>query len=443
MDKNTVKYIARVCIETESPLKIGSGEQGLNIDQLVSTDFNDLPYMPATSITGVLRHALAGNPELDSLFGIENGSQIAISNAKILDENGQVLDGIHLTKSKFLETIKQMSVRQHVRINHQGGADTENMGKYDEQVICKGVRFLFEIELTATRNEYELWGKLLEGLCSPFFRIGGGTRKGFGKMKVVEISTVTYALNQPQDLQDYLQHTAILNRQPNKKWQVKEVEKGDVEHVIEYQLNLVPDDFMLFSSGDGNADVDMNPVTELCIRWNGNKAIIEEKNLLIPASSIKGAIAHRCAFYYNKIGKKYADNVEDIAAFTGEKNKAVEQIFGCSANEKENINGRRGNLILSDLFIKDYDEEVLNHVSIDRFTGGNMDGALFNEKVSAIKSLELHITLETKNIQDPRAIESLELALIDIRNGMLPLGGGVMRGHGCFSGKLFKNNELL
>ena len=40
-------------------------------------------------------------------------------------------------------------------------------------------------------------------------------------------------------------------------------------------------------------------------------------------------------------------------------------------------------------------------------------------------------------------VEAFIKSLKDIKTGMLPLGGGVNRGNGCFSGKLYKNGELI
>ena len=40
-------------------------------------------------------------------------------------------------------------------------------------------------------------------------------------------------------------------------------------------------------------------------------------------------------------------------------------------------------------------------------------------------------------------MKAFELALADIKNGMLPLGGGVTKGNGFFSGKLTKNGTEI
>ena len=46
-----------------------------------------------------------------------------------------------------------------------------------------------------------------------------------------------------------------------------------------------------------------------------------------------------------------------------------------------------------------------------------------------------------KEIVNADYLKAFEYALKDLCAGMLPLGGGAMRGHGCFNGELFKNGK--
>ncbi|RMH63953.1 MAG: CRISPR-associated protein, partial [Calditrichaeota bacterium] len=57
-EKLNMRYCARVLVEAVTPLKIGTGETVLNIDELVATDANGLPVIPGTALAGVLRHAI-------------------------------------------------------------------------------------------------------------------------------------------------------------------------------------------------------------------------------------------------------------------------------------------------------------------------------------------------------------------------------------------------
>ena len=79
------------------------------------------------------------------------------------------------------------------------------------------------------------------------------------------------------------------------------------------------------------------------------------------------------------------------------------------------------------------EEVVLSHVKIDRFTGGGVEGALFQEK--PLYATEEPLVLELVLLEEvPSDVQkALELSLADICSGHLALGGSVQRGHGCFS----------
>lgn len=78
-------------------------------------------------------------------------------------------------------------------------------------------------------------------------------------------------------------------------------------------------------------------------------------------------------------------------------------------------------------------EHVFPHVKIDRFTGGTIDGALFQEKASFTSSRIITDIYVKKNV-DAKALNAFERALNDLCSGALPLGGNVNKGHGCFNG---------
>ena len=159
---------------------------------------------------------------------------------------------------------------------------------------------------------------------------------------------------------------------------------------------------------------------------------------VIPATSIKGALSHRFCYHWNKrMGYTYGHP----NALTGEKNPAVRTLFGTA---QEGMS--RGRVIISDVMIKDGVKEYVNsHLSVDRFTGSAMAGALFYEKniyANGI-TLEIPIAVEESALTDDNIVNAFEDALKDICCGLLPLGGGVNRGNGVFSGKLMKNKEEI
>ena len=447
---NNKRYVASILLEADTPLCISSGDKDLYTDSAIMKDANGLPMILGTSITGVLRHGLFKNDQdkENSLFGYQDkkkedgqGSQLIVSNAHFVGKDGIVIEGLKTIdwKDKFYKKMRRLPIRQHTKISDRGSTDSTKRGKFDEQLVFKGTRFCFEMELTGNKNDELCWKQILHYISKTEFRIGGGTRKGLGGLKIVKIKQKCFDLK--TELNQYLMKTASLN---NHKYldDFTEIDDHKESDWLEYILHIKPDHLWLFGSGLSDYDADITPVYEEMITWIDQKASFTDRKLLIPASSVKGAISHRVAFNYNKICNKFVDTLTDneIDNCIGEKNLAVKTLFG-SAKSKDQ--GMRGNVIFSDFFPKSKEKpKILNHVAIDRFTGGTIDGALFDEKViNGSEEIQFKFFVHKEAIKDKNIKDALEKTLNDICNGMLPLGGGTMRGHGCFNGRLEKCNE--
>lgn len=461
--KNTYKYrlLSRITLEALSPLVIGSGNKNIKTDSVVAKDVNEFPYIPATTLAGLIRHSLP-EEEQRRWMGFQTkeesyGSQLILSEAKILSENGKPIDGLSNKEDAVKQLCHQLPIRQHVRINHQGVA--EKNGKFDEEIVPKGMRFCFEMELMSEEDDNEIMDKILSTIQSNGFRIGSGSRSGFGQISIVSILHRKLNLSIPEDLKLYLSKSSSLEN----IWEGFEpytlAENTNTDY-ISYELTLQPTDFMFFGAGFGNECSDMTFVREPVIQWdNDDRACIieKEKVILIPGSSVKGALAHRTAYHYNKLKGCFADgkSADELQDHVGKNNKAVRLLFG-SEGDKRGKDKKRGNILISDVTqtqTEELEKKVLNHVKIDRFTGGAVPGALFSEEVlySPENSFTLElllykaaITEDKKDKEDKeKALKAFETALTDLCKGYLPLGGGVNRGNGTFKGILKKDGETI
>ena len=450
----THRFLARFVIEAETPLAVGGGEKDILTDALVATDVNGLPYIPGTAIAGVVRHMIEEvKPEdfnVNKIFGFQDkkdghGSEIIFTEAKILNSKGEVVDGMNLKakEDSLLKYYDELPIRQHVRINDKGV--TDKAGKFDEQVIFAGTRFCFEMEMVAKGGPIDNFNKILAQVQSQTFRIGGGTRSGFGKIKVVDLQTKTLDLTKQEQLKAYLEKPSVLN---SDFWSKENHGQEEIKSNgwITYELKLQPEDFFIFGSGFGDDEVDMTPVKEKKVVWeNDVNGRLSEDLVLIPAASVKGALAHRVAFHYNRLNGRFAGCTGDKEPKVGNENEAVQALFGYENQEaKKQV---RGNLLFSDVIkdeLTDKSDKILNHVAIDRFTGGAIDGALFSEKTTYGKGHDFTLTILAKErALEGEIQESLEAAMMDICKGMLPLGGGVNRGNGAFSGTLLRGNDVI
>lgn len=442
------RFQAHIILEAETPLIISSGRKSMLTDSEILKDVNDLPYIPGTTLAGVIRHII--DKEQDNLyFGVKSkskkdnkdskGSDIIFSEAKLLDLNGKVQDGIlnNGLNTEFYNSFKRLPKRNRVCITHKGVA--KEGGKFDEEVIFKGSRFAFDIEMVVKSSDdskaENFFEEVLNAMANETFRLGGGTRNGFGKISIKEIRKRKLCLTYKRDLNAYIKSSSSLDSDYS-SWEVFKTNNASSDECITYHLTLKPIDFFTFGSGLPDREADAVPVKETIISWNGKEGRMIKNALLIPATSIKGAIAHRVAFHYNIKAKKYAMEIlpNCFESYCGNNNDAVRLLFGYQ--DKVKGEQKRGLCIFDDILsTSSVNEKILNHVKIDRFTGGAMDGALYSEKVIDGRDLEFTTTIRVINTKEKDlaiALKCLEESFNDINRGTLTFGGGSGRGHGIF-----------
>jgi CRISPR/Cas system CSM-associated protein Csm3 (group 7 of RAMP superfamily) len=447
---HTHRYISRFIMEAETPLFVGSGESSLLKDALVFKDVNGFPMIPGTSIAGVLRHAF-DNKNVDdnwqSIFGINDtkgiASRLYVSSALMMLNESRCSEGI-LNESELdkatLSRFTSLPSRQHVRINDKGVAIKN--GLFDNEIVYKGTRFIFEIGLRGTDNDSLKWDELLHYINNSTFRLGSGTRNGYGSLKVLSAFERKFDLRDKGAFSEFLDFNPSLNA--SLVWNTVKENTTINESFLHYELKLKPDYFFIFSEGFGDDDVDNRPLEEEVVTYAVND-INFEKQTVIPASSIKGAIAHRTAFHYNKKTGKYSNEKTTTELMEiAKSNIAVVELFGAQAGVE---NARAGNVFLNDLYLdktKVNNNQIFNHVAIDRFTGGAMKGALFNEKVSRLTDdSEIKLSIYVKKEKNAKesdysenVIDAFQETLKDICKGLLPLGGMTTKGNGMFTGIL-------
>ena len=451
MEEKTYRYrhLARITVEADTPIAIGTGSKDIFTDAPVIRDINGLPYIPATSMVGVIRHALGIDGNKEGIFGHHDkkgglGSMIVFTDAMMIGKDGKVLDGIQEIPEDddFYDHYRELNIRQHVCIDHKGVA--KDNGKFDNEVVYKGTRFVFDMELVSDSEHEDTYEQTLATLCHDAFRVGGGTRCGYGKLKIISCKRATLDLEKVEDLDAYVKKSSCL-ASCWERFKEVDVPTASTGEWVKYTLCLKPRDFFLIGSGMGDEEADNTPMTEPVVRWQDGKPEFTERYVLIPASSVKGALAHRTAYHYNRLIWKFADEIvgeEQRKKCVGSYNQAVVDIFGRVRNESKD--SKRGEIILSDVFGSKNDYKVFHHNKIDYFTGGTMDGALFQEKsvYGNGDTYELEILVNKDAFSDDKVKEAFENSLHDLCGGLLPLGGATGRGNGIFEGKLFQDGEL-
>ena len=446
--------LARVTIELDSPLHIGSGRGDDWFDSLFVTDANGLPTIPGTSLAGVLRSQLS-DEDARELFGFQEGpkgmaSPVVVSWAQIHSSDDRPVPFRMESSSiddEFLRASIEPIVRDHVRISHLGASDAEGHGLFDECLIAAGHRFTFEIKVVG--RGAEVLDRLLASLASAGTRLGGRTRRGCGAFTVRRVLRRQLDLSKPSDrdawrklpvglekpvpggvLEDVTAErtgspgrdtavTAILEMKPSGFWMMG---GGNVD-------NLPPD--LVFDEKEKEPDI--VPYAEPRVTWEDGRGRYEPDApvFVVPASAMKGVVRHRTAYHLNCIRGAFADG-DAVSPETADAHghPDVQELFG---RVESGEGGLAGVVYFEDTVLPTVPKhKPLDHVSLDRFTSGPMDGMLFREAPlwQSGEKWRVRVAVDTKRAIPPDARQAMALALEDLAQGRLQLGAGSGRGHG-------------
>jgi CRISPR/Cas system CSM-associated protein Csm3 (group 7 of RAMP superfamily) len=462
-----ILYLARIVVETVSPLSLGTGRGSALFDVQVVTDANGLPAIPGTSLAGVLRHAMSvrlkseGDPAmLNKLFGFADGdkgdpSAFTVTWGHIHTSADQPVDGPDLehawTRDAILKSFDRAALphRDHVRLDHRG--TVAERGKFDRNFVPAGYRFTFEMALADDEHASlaSYWTLLKALLTSPGFRLGGATRRGYGQLKVVRLAARRFDLRKSTDFEAYRAHPCWLDQEcdlrPESSVTVASPEWLNLE------LELQPEDFWRFGGGSlprtQGKTADALPYTEERVVW-GQEGPVLARHLVVPASGVKGALAHRVAYHYNRLIGRFADQASgpEDEVFQTEKNPAVRVLFGYAkdrqgngAKDGEIDTGQAGAVLIDDVALAAPSLVArLAHNSIDRFTGGVRDGVLFTEEAvyGGAFRLKLQIGKSAWKNSDDKTKQAFRAAVDDLIDGRLSLGAAAAKGHGGFTGRV-------
>lgn len=426
-------YYAEITIEAATPLVLASGNTGNFFDVELVRDANGLPAIPGTTIAGILRHAVLERKGKDieaRLFGFQNendglSSSLEVSWAYVHDSKNKIHKSFYpkteieedpILKEVYIKDNPNLK-RDHVILTDKGVA--KETGKFDRYFVPTGSRFTFSMGLWSENAEDSNWTEILSILFNPAFRIGAAGRAGYGKIKVVDVKIPAndyFDLSKTEDIKSF--------RKGTKKYEILN-NTDDIEK-IELKLQF-PLGFRVGGGSrtflDSKHSADMLPYSEKVIKWTGDIGEFESvSRITIPGSSIKGALRHRAAYHLARLTKKWD--------FKPDEDDGLAELFGYAANFKDSESiGQAGKLWFTDLYLKDTKTYELSRNSIDRFTGGTLDGALFQEEnVYSNKVYATCIYLDKRINKDSDEYKAFEWALEDLKFGRLALGGG--SGHG-------------
>ena len=446
--------IARMVLEADTALSISTGSPDGVFDSALVRDANGLPAIPGSSLAGVLRHLWReeyGPADENRVFGFQEqklgaASPLSVSWGALLDSKGRPAEGLILDSETLddplyrsvLEQQDSPVTRDRVRLGHKGAA--ADQGKFDRAVLPAGHRFAVELRFWMKPEEGdELWRRLLALLAHPGLRLGGMTRAGLGRMKVVSLHQGLFDLSKKEERKAWFQVGKGLSDVEGLS--AVQPQACQATGWVTGEISLSARGLWRVGQGDQPVEkttkpADLLPTTEERIVWKNGRGERRMNLLLLPASSLKGALAHRMAFHARRLAGQWTEEAEQDAR--DGRPVAVEALLG---SVKDDGTGRAGALFLDDAWLTVEPDKVarLMHNAIDRFTGGVRDRMLFEEESLLGGDLKVRVSLNLRRIpreEQEGAKRAFRLALEDLCEGRLALGSRTSTGNGFFSGSL-------
>jgi len=466
--------IARLVLEAVTPLSIGTGNPDGAFDTALVRDANDLPAIPGTSLAGVLRSLWTqqhGAESARQLFGFQHNDQGQASRLRVgwghlLSSQGRAACGLLLGEDAarlkndplFADALRQRDEpvhRNRVRLTHRGAA--ADTGKFDRSVLPAGHRFAVELRLDSSADEPETqWDALLALFAHPGFRLGGGTRAGLGRMRCLSVHTGRF------DLRDIAQAKALhaLGVDPSNtdRLALAPTPQIPAQHWIDATITLDARGLWRIGQGDlplGNGGTqdktpDLLPVTERRVQWQGVRgALSASRELLLPAASLKGVLAHRMAFHARRFTGIWAE--QDQARDKDGHPKLPAEVLALmgsvkdSTGQSEAEQGWAGCLFIDDTYLPTLTAVSLMHNSIDRFTGGVREHMLFEEQNVLGGKAQVRLAIDLRRLRAAADLNGTNVeaiarafraALQDLCEGRLALGARSTSGNGFFRAEL-------
>lgn len=393
------------------------------------------PLFPGTSLAGALRSHLADvlggyffdeDKAVITLFGAsrKNDADGAQSPLIVFDSLGELPDGL------------KVEIRDGVSINPATGT-AEPHKKFDIEVLPAGTIFRVRVELIVEKSEEEpklvaLLVKALDGLASGQISLGMRRSRGLGAVNARNWKARRFDLTTSDGWVNWLtsDHINPLADEAPFNSPVEAIESA----CPALRLEEIPED----KRARLVIDVDFLLDGDLLVRSPGCESTAPDSVHLhsagkpvLPGTSLAGAMRAqalriaRCVRSFQKDGDEW-----------------INQLFGPHIENKQNsslLQSRASKLRVSENFVSNSKPHRQTRIAIDRFTGGAVSGALFDEEVEAGGNINVRLELRKPTEAE---IGLILLLLKDLLSGEIPVGGSASVGRGVLKGtaNLFLDN---
>jgi CRISPR/Cas system CSM-associated protein Csm3 (group 7 of RAMP superfamily) len=285
-------------------------------------------------------------------------------------------------------------------------------------------------------------------------RIGAKTNNGLGKIQLIDEKLYDYDFTDYKNVILWLKGNLEGNQEKPARIDIKNViplQKNEIDLIIDAYLDLKTS-LIQRSYNDDPSMPDASHIQseEILIKPDGKEEVI--KNNILTGSGTKGAITARAKRILNTIWTNDEQS----------KLKFIDKLFGYvndpkdATDKREDKKPKKAKLQIEERELPAYVAELQSRIKIDRFTGGTINGALFdsmplfNTKQVAqeidLKKKYTRITIRVRDCSEAEAGLML-LVLKDLWTGDLPVGGEKGIGRGVFNGDSasikFQNKTIM
>ncbi len=418
--KNAIikKKVFWIQVELESPLNISSGKEDIT-DSDVIRDYDGMLFVPASSLAGAMRAYLKKEKNEPCLFGYSKDNKININSENNTDGK---MSALFLSDMNF-EDNPNISIRDGVKLNEKKTAVTGS--KYDAEIIEAGIKASFYAELTIRENdkmvnkkidekidkeaEYKKdFAAIIKGIDTGEIRFGSKKTRGFGKLKIRHIASREF------DKNNYLEYANVY--QNKEKWKTQENELKEWLSLADKELQYLHLQVPLQLKGG----ISIRQYAAIKDDPDFVHIINAKKEAVIPGSSFAGAIRHRLKDILLKLeGQGINIDVDNI----------LNTMFGYVEKDTAHLSM----ITISESKIEGAKALTMTRIGISRFESAVKDKTLFTEKTYVDGTVELNILIKKGIYKEQDWILGLLLlAVEDLRNGFLAVGGATAIGRGIF-----------
>ncbi|MBB4913986.1 RAMP superfamily CRISPR-associated protein [Streptosporangium saharense] len=461
----TSRVRARGWLLTTAPLHVGGLGHDPSDPLPIALDGQGRPYVPGTTLAGVLRHWMDGAQPgtLDGLWGSaeEKGhaSRVVVADGLVTTEPR--LDE-HALPAAPLD-VAALEFRPSVGIDRVTGAAAPEF-LYGRAVIPAGHYVRLEIDVESNEEadlDEARMDALLTALRAGKVRVGAATGRGLGAVRLLDdpFEMVVDRFDSPEGL------PAVLRDDPARRRGAEPSRRTDpalppARQVLDIRVEWRPLAPVMVRAGAGGLFADTLPLTTRVDR--------RHVTLVLPGGSIKGALRGHAEFVERTAREggppapsapPGASPADYSAAFRAQLDQlpAVRALFGAARDGRERGAGALraeecaalvtvpdelwdaaigGEPDESDS-VRDRLEDLgmarSDHVSLDRWTGGAADGRLFTvlePHAVGWEPIRLSVDLTRLGSGSDVALALLLVTLRDLAEGRIPLGASANRGFG-------------